>query len=264
MFTIGEFSKLSHVSARMLRHYDALGLLRPARVGENGYRYYGREQLEELAQIEQLKGYGFTLAQVAGLLKLPEDELARQLHMRRVRAYGELNDLRQSLRRMEDDMIRMEGIQMLQENYHVILMEMPAQRVYGLRRTINVAQTHELFQELYREMEQKDLRRAGVTQLVYLGEEFHYDAMEVEAQAEAAGDSPEIRELPAQTYVTCTHNGPYETVKYAYDAICAYLGQHPEYEVCGPSVERYLRDEGMARSPEELETAVLFPVRKRA
>ena len=40
MYTIGEFSNLAHVSARSLRYYDAMGLLRPAHMGENGYRYY--------------------------------------------------------------------------------------------------------------------------------------------------------------------------------------------------------------------------------
>ena len=45
MLTIGEFSRLGRVSSRMLRHYDALGLLCPEAVGENGYRYYRQEQL---------------------------------------------------------------------------------------------------------------------------------------------------------------------------------------------------------------------------
>lgn len=49
MFTIGEFSKLSGVSPRMLRHYEALGLFCPAEVGpDNGYRYYTAAQLPEL------------------------------------------------------------------------------------------------------------------------------------------------------------------------------------------------------------------------
>ena len=55
MLTIGEFSRLSHVSARMLRYYDAMGLLRPDRVGENGYRYYSESQLMDLVRIERLK-----------------------------------------------------------------------------------------------------------------------------------------------------------------------------------------------------------------
>ena len=46
MLTIGEFSRLGRVSPRMLRYYDALGLLCPEQVGENGYRYYQQAQLE--------------------------------------------------------------------------------------------------------------------------------------------------------------------------------------------------------------------------
>ena len=61
MYTIGEFSNLAHVSARSLRYYDAMGLLRPAHMGENGYRYYTGGQLPALAKIETLKSYGFTL-----------------------------------------------------------------------------------------------------------------------------------------------------------------------------------------------------------
>ncbi len=48
MLTIGEFSRLGRVSARMLRHYDGLGLLCPEQIGENGYRYYKQEQLGSL------------------------------------------------------------------------------------------------------------------------------------------------------------------------------------------------------------------------
>ena len=52
MLTIGDFSRLSRVTPRMLRHYDALGLLRPEAVGDNGYRYYRQEQLSALGSEE--------------------------------------------------------------------------------------------------------------------------------------------------------------------------------------------------------------------
>ena len=46
MLRIGEFSKLSRVSIRMLRHYDDIGLLKPAEIDHfTGYRYYREEQL---------------------------------------------------------------------------------------------------------------------------------------------------------------------------------------------------------------------------
>lgn len=261
MFTIGAFSKLSGVSARMLRHYDAIGLLRPAcKGGENGYRYYDDAQRSTLMQIETLKRYGFLLSEIRALLPLSQAELAQRIHRRRLEAYRELDALHETLRRMEDDIRKMEGIGMLKDSYHVIVMDAPEQRVFRLRKTISVAQTHALFQSLYQAMEAQGLKRAGVTQLMYLGDVFDYEAMDVEAQVEVAGDSPEVCILPARTYAAATHTGPYETVRYAYEAIGAWLEEHPEYRVCGPAIERYLKDEAQARSPQELETGVLFPI----
>ena len=95
MYTIGAFSKLSHVSARMLRHYDAIGLLRPAHVDpDTAYRYYDEAQLSTLIQIETLKSYGFSLSQAAQLLPLGEQELSRRIRRRRVEAHRELEELR--------------------------------------------------------------------------------------------------------------------------------------------------------------------------
>ena len=48
MLTIGEFSRLGRISARMLRYYDAIGLLRPEYVAENGYRFYDQRQLADM------------------------------------------------------------------------------------------------------------------------------------------------------------------------------------------------------------------------
>ena len=51
MFTVKQLSKLAGVTPRTLHHYDQIGLLKPTRVGENGYRYYGDESLLRLQQI---------------------------------------------------------------------------------------------------------------------------------------------------------------------------------------------------------------------
>ena len=49
MFKIGEFSKLSRISIRMLRHYDEIGLLHPAYIDpESDYRYYREDQLPQI------------------------------------------------------------------------------------------------------------------------------------------------------------------------------------------------------------------------
>lgn len=86
MFSIGDFARFGRVSVRSLRHYDALGLLVPARVDPvTGYRFYEAVQLARLNRIVALKDLGFTLQQVAAMVdgKLDVGELAGMLRLRR-------------------------------------------------------------------------------------------------------------------------------------------------------------------------------------
>ncbi|RSS50728.1 MerR family transcriptional regulator [Streptomyces sp. WAC07061] len=86
MFTIGDFAKHGRVSVRMLRHYDALGLLRPARVDPvTGYRSYEAGQLARLNRVIALKELGFSLEQVGAVLdeKVTAQELRGMLRLRR-------------------------------------------------------------------------------------------------------------------------------------------------------------------------------------
>ncbi|MEU9718321.1 MerR family transcriptional regulator [Streptomyces sp. NPDC047976] len=86
MFNIGDFAKHGRVSVRMLRHYDALGLLRPARVDPvTGYRSYEAAQLARLNRVIALKELGFSLEQVGAVLdeKVGTEELRGMLRLRR-------------------------------------------------------------------------------------------------------------------------------------------------------------------------------------
>ena len=51
MFTVKQLSRLAGITPRTLHHYDAIGLLKPSHIGENGYRYYTDESLLQLQQI---------------------------------------------------------------------------------------------------------------------------------------------------------------------------------------------------------------------
>ena len=69
MFTIGDFARFAGVSVRMLRHYDALGLLPPAYVDPTtGYRHYSAGQFPRLHRLLALKDLGFTLEQMGPIL----------------------------------------------------------------------------------------------------------------------------------------------------------------------------------------------------
>lgn len=77
MYTIGEFAALGRVSARMLRHYDAIGLLVPAEVDERtGYRRYAIDQLPLLLRIAELRDLGVGLERIATLTDAGEPDAA--------------------------------------------------------------------------------------------------------------------------------------------------------------------------------------------
>lgn len=66
-----EVAALTGVSVRTLHHYDQIGLLKPGRNPENGYRAYAPEDLDLLQQILFFKACGFSLANIQTLLKSP-------------------------------------------------------------------------------------------------------------------------------------------------------------------------------------------------
>ncbi len=68
MFTVTQLSKLAGVTPRTLHHYDAIGLLKPSRVGENGYRYYGEESLLRLQQILFYRELGIPLEEIKKIM----------------------------------------------------------------------------------------------------------------------------------------------------------------------------------------------------
>jgi len=94
MFSIGEFARLGTVSVRTLRHYDEIGLLRPARVDpETGYRSYSAGQLAQLNRIIALKDLGFSLEQANHLLcGITVAELRGMLTLRRAQLEQELDE----------------------------------------------------------------------------------------------------------------------------------------------------------------------------
>ncbi|MGB8980396.1 MAG: MerR family transcriptional regulator [Anaerolineales bacterium] len=80
MFTVKQLSKLAGVTPRTLHHYDAIGLLKPSCVGDNGYRYYGEESLLRLQQILFYRELGIPLEDIKKIVGRRDFDVLGALH----------------------------------------------------------------------------------------------------------------------------------------------------------------------------------------
>jgi MerR family copper efflux transcriptional regulator len=84
MLNIGEAAQASGVSAKMIRHYESIGLLPAARRTASGYRVYGEQEVRMLQFIHRGRALGFPLEKIAGLLALWQDQDRASADVRRL------------------------------------------------------------------------------------------------------------------------------------------------------------------------------------
>ncbi len=104
MMNIGRAANMSGVSAKMIRHYESIGLIKPSARSDSGYRLYTQQNLHTLRFIKRARTLGFSLDDIAHLLSLWQDHHrasaeVKTLAMQHVRA---LNDKIAELTEMRD------------------------------------------------------------------------------------------------------------------------------------------------------------------
>lgn len=272
MLKIGDFSKLSRITVRMLRHYDEIGLLKPQSVDEwTGYRYYGEAQLISANKIRLLKNLGFGLAAIKEMLSHFDDygEIEKLLRIRRTELAAEEQELRERITLIESAIknLKKEGSFM---NYVVQLKTIPALRVASVRKVIaNYMAEGELWSRLMPEVERQKCRPATpcYAMSVYHDNEFVESDADVEVRFAVEGDyedSDEVKfkPIPAAEVASCIFTGGYEQIAAVNEAIANWANDNG-YEFCGACFWIYHKSPYETKNPADYVTEVCFPVRKK-
>ncbi|WP_298232126.1 Cu(I)-responsive transcriptional regulator [uncultured Azohydromonas sp.] len=96
---IGEAAARSGVSAKMVRHYESLGLLPHVRRTEAGYRQYGETEVNTLRFIRRARDLGFSMAEIAELLRLWQNRRRSSAEVKRI-AQAHVADLERRIAEM--------------------------------------------------------------------------------------------------------------------------------------------------------------------
>jgi DNA-binding transcriptional MerR regulator len=269
VFRIGDFSRIARVSCRLLRHYDELGLLKPARVeAQTGYRYYSAAQLPRLNRILVLRDLGLSLEQIAHVLRedLGVAQLRGMLLMRRAEVEQTIDAESQRLRQIETRIAQIEGDGAPAAD-DVVLKREPARRLLSTRQTVpSFAEGVRLIGEL--------VEAVPHGQLVAIAHaaEFEPEGIDVELGffVEAGADAPlrlaggrtlSARELPAvERLATCVRIGPPQEAHLASARIGRFIEANG-YRICGATRELFLQRPAPGRMADAV-VEMQFPVER--
>ncbi|HYI54204.1 MAG TPA: MerR family transcriptional regulator [Microlunatus sp.] len=269
MFTIGDFARSGRVSVRMLRHYDAIGLLRPASVDPfTGYRLYRAEQLTRLNRVVALKDLGFTLDQVATILDddIDVNELRGMLRLRRAELREQIATDTARLARVEGRLRVIEREDAMSNN-EVEVKTVPAVRVAELSAAVGGFEPQfitpvlgPLFDRLMSRLAESEVDCVGAP-MAYYEDAGDGEGLIVHAAAPIADDAAppglRITELPQISAAAIIHRGPMDDVMPTIQTLGRWITAHG-YRSEGYNHEVYLQyGEGM---PEPWQTELLEPV----
>jgi DNA-binding transcriptional MerR regulator len=278
MFSIGEFSKLGRVTVDTLRHYDALGLLKPAKVDPfTGYRYYSARQLLSLNQILALKEIGFSLEEIARILQqeLTSDQLRGMLKAQLIRAESEIHSA-QARRGRVLARLNYLNLEDTMPAYEVTLKPVEKLTIAAIRENVSTIEQmpercSEMFDTIARWMKENDLP-FGPSLTIYHNETYARENIDTECAfilpnaAAAKRARPEERiavrqleaaPLMASTIVTDDFYKKVDGLTPAYNAIAQWIEEHG-HKIVGVPRELFY---GSAEKG-DLTAEVQFPVEK--
>jgi DNA-binding transcriptional MerR regulator len=249
MFRISEFSRLTRVSVKMLRHYDQLGLLKPSYTdAQNGYRFYTIAQLPRLHRLIALKDLGFSLDQVASLLAddLSTITLQAMLQQREAELVATIATEQQRLTQVRQNLQQLSQ-ESPQTPYAIVLRNVPAQLAacaYTIVPELDDAVTA-LFDKVETYVAQHRARATAPPSLIYHDREYREQQATVEVviplrKAIPASAAITVGELTGGLMACVLYRGSYAQLHQAIAALLQWAAIS-HHQINGPVREVYLQ-----------------------
>jgi DNA-binding transcriptional MerR regulator len=261
MLRIGEFARRGRVSVKALRHYEAIGLIRPVHVDAvTGYRSYETDQLDDLHRLMVLRALGLSLERIRQVLQddpSPE-RMRRLLDERRAAVARRIGAEQAQLAAIEARIRHLEGDRDAAPG--AVVRDVPAAFVASLRRVVpDYGVVDSLFDEIARAL-------PDTARIAGHGAVWHHCAphrRQIDCEALVLLERPvstrnvRLYRLPACRAACVVHPSDEEDFASARAAANAAVADQP-FEIEGPMRERYFSSAGDSRF--DL-TEIQFPLR---
>lgn len=267
MLSIGQMSRVCGVSVKTLRHYDKIGLFKPEKIDIfTGYRYYEDAQIGTVLLIGRLKRYGFSLVEIQNLLKISDSRQQQvQLARQRFRLERQMDHLSVTIREMGlhlQEFERTGDIMSYQNQYVVEIKEAQEQVLLTKRAKMSVEEFGNWYGKIYEKIAREGLTPNGVVMAIYHDQEFDpaYNDTEVAVGIQEREKAEYI--MPSCLCAVTIHKGPYSALPDAYGAIVSWINVNG-WQMDGLPYEIYRKSHMDNLPPQEWETEIFFPVRKK-
>jgi len=262
---IGDFSRMTFLSVKALRHYHDVGLLVPAEIdSESGYRRYDVEQVPTAQVIRRLRDLGMPVDDVRVVIEAPDvaaRNAAISAHLRRME--GELEHTREtvkSLRLLLDE----DAPPKIAVEYRAV----DPMETLAIRDEVANGEMFDWLDaalvELRSAVSQTAVQRIGVDGALYSNELLEDEFGEIVAvipveRARRSLGRVEPLRLPAVEYAVALHEGPVESIDRTYAALGTIVAQR-SIGVQGPIREDYLVGPNETTDESEHRTKISWPV----
>ena len=270
MLKIGEFSKLSRISVRMLRHYDEMGLLPPQETDEaTGYRYYSESQLQAAGRIRAWRDMGFSLATISEMLRCGGDRARMEQYFRAREAelQAAARETAYQLHLLETAGERLRKDDFMQ--YDVTVKTIPERTVASVRMVLPSYEAEGMaWGVLMEETASQNLAPDDpcLCCAFFHDEEYKEHDVDVEVQKSVRGvytDTEHVRfyRAPAVEVASTIHNGSYDTLSDAMNTVAAWVRENG-YDYAGAAFCIYHVSPHESNDPARFVTEVCYPVKK--